>query len=97
MCLFEEQCRVYCSREWKKNGCRSGLTTSVNSSSAQLEAETQVRKLGEELKLEKDMQLSTTLLPLGLTDKVGEQDNKLETLACHFAKLGGYKLLQIKV
>ena len=28
---------------------------------------------------------------------MGEQDNQLETLICYFAKLGGYKLLQIKV
>lgn len=32
-----------------------------------------------------------------LADKVGEQDNKLETLVCHFAKLGGYKVSWIKV
>lgn len=38
------------------------------------------------------MKLSTTLLTLRLADKVGEQD-KLETLACHFAKVGGYKLM----
>ena len=56
-----------------------------------------MRKLGEQLKLEKDVQLSTTLLASGLTDKVGEQNNKLETLACHFAKLGGHKLSWIKV
>lgn len=28
---------------------------------------------------------------------MGEQDNQLETLTCYFAKLRGYKLLQIKV
>lgn len=38
---------------------------------AQLEAEARVRKL-EELKLEKDIQLSTILLFSGLTDKVEE-------------------------
>ena len=41
--------------------------------------------------------MSPTPLASGLADKVGEQDNKLDTLAYHFAKLGGYKLLQIKV
>lgn len=51
----------------------------------------------EELKLEKNMQLSTTLLAPGLADKVQEQNNKLETFMCHLAKLGGHKLLQIKV
>ena len=43
------------------------------------------------------MQLSTTLLASGLIDKVREQDNKLETIACHFVKLGGHKLPRIKV
>ena len=33
----------------------------------------------------------------GLADKLTEQDNKLETLICHFAKLGGCKLPWIKV
>ena len=62
---------------------------------AQLEAEARVRKL-EELKLEKDIQLSTILLFSGLTDKVEEQNN-LETLACHFSKLGGHKLPWMKI
>ena len=62
----------------------------------QLEAETQLRKLEEELNFEKDMQLSTTLVHSGLADKVGEQDNKLETLLYHFAKLGEYQLLQLR-
>ena len=43
------------------------------------------------------MWLSTTLLASGLADKVGEHDNKLQTLVCHFAKLGGHKLWWIKV
>ena len=51
----------------------------------------------EKLRLKKDMQLSTTLLAVGSADKVGEQDDKLVTLACHFAKLGGHKLPWIKV
>lgn len=56
---------------------------------APLEAEAQVRKLGEELKVEKDVQLSTTLLASGLTDKVEELNNILENVLCHFVKLGG--------
>lgn len=58
---------------------------------AQLEAEAQVKRL-EELGLEKDECLSTILLASGLADKLEEQVNKLETLVCHFAKLGRYKL-----
>ena len=42
------------------------------------------------------MWVSTTLLASELAGKVGEQD-KVQTLGCHFAKLGGHKLLQIKV
>ena len=52
-----------------------------------LKAETRVRKLEEKVK--KDMWLFTTLLASGLPDKMGEQDNKLESSECHFAKLGG--------
>ena len=37
--------------------------------------------LEEELKLEKNMQVSTALPALGLGDKVKEQADKLETLA----------------
>lgn len=51
----------------------------------------------EELTLEKAVQLSTILPASELADKVSEQDNKLETIACHFAKLGGRKLPWIKV
>ena len=40
---------------------------------AQLEAEAWVRELEEELKLEKNVQLSTALLALWLADKVKEQ------------------------
>lgn len=43
------------------------------------------------------MRLPTTLLALGLADKVGEQDKELENLASCFAKLGGHKLLWIMV
>ena len=51
----------------------------------QLEAGAQVKKLEKELNLEKGMHLSTTLLASGLVDQLGELDNKLETLVCHFA------------
>lgn len=63
---------------------------------AQLEAEAGVKELEEKLRREKDMWLSTTLLPLGPADNVGEQDNKLEDIVCCFAKLGGRKLPQVR-
>lgn len=63
----------------------------------QLEAQAQVRELEEEVRLETDMQLTTTLLTLGMAEKLEEQGYKLENLACHFAKPGGHKLLQIKL
>lgn len=81
------------------NGGYSGLASTVGSSvgpCCPLEAEAQVRKLEEELRLEKDVWVPTTLLASGLEVKVREQDNKLETLTCCFAKLGGCKLLWIK-
>lgn len=58
---------------------------------AQLEAETWVGKLEKELRLEKDMCLSTALLASGLADKVGKKNNKLEILVCHFENLEGHK------
>lgn len=64
---------------------------------AHLEAEAQGRKLEEDLRSKKDMQVSTTMLASGVADKVGEQDNRLETLAGCFAKPVGFKLLWIKV
>lgn len=64
---------------------------------AQPEVETQVRKLEELLRLEKEMWLFTTLLDSGLAHKVGEENTKLETLACNFAKQEGHKLLWIKI
>ena len=49
---------------------------------AELEAEAQVRKL-EELRLEKYLRASTTLLALGLVDKMEEQNNRdLSVLFC---------------
>lgn len=63
----------------------------------QLGAEAQVRKEEEELRLEKNMRVSPALLPLVLADKVGELDNHLEALVCHFVKLGRCKLPWNKV
>lgn len=60
----------------------------------QLEAEAQIKKLKEELRLEKDMQLSTTL-SFRAGDRVGEQD-KLENLQC-LTKLRRDELPWIKV
>lgn len=57
---------------------------------AQLEAEAQVRKLEEGLRLEKDRQ-GPLLCSLGVGDEVGEQDKKLENFGCHSTKLGGRK------
>ena len=82
------------------NGCHSGLASTEGrplATDAQLEAEARVRQLEEELKLEKNVQVSTALPALGLADKMREQDCKLEILACHMAKLGEHKLLQINV
>lgn len=55
-------------------------------SGAQLEADGRVKKL-EELRLEKDVQMSFTLPAPGLADKVEEQNDKLENLKCSSAKL----------
>lgn len=64
---------------------------------AQLDAESQVRKLEGELKWEKDVQSLAALFASEPADKVGEQDNTLETCVCHFAKLQAHKLPQIKL
>ena len=82
------------------NGCHRGLPLLWGvwlASDAQLEAEAQVRKMEEELSLEKDVQLSTTLLTSGLEDEVEEQHKNLVTLVCPFSKQGGHKLLWIKI
>ena len=49
--------------------------------------------MDEELRLEKVMWVFSTLLA---SRQGGRASNKLETLACHFAKLGGCKLSWIK-
>lgn len=61
---------------------------------AQLKAEVQVRKLEGELRLKKNIWFFTTLLPSGLADEMGEQE-ELETLACHLAKLEAYKVWEL--
>lgn len=81
-------------------GRHSELASTVGSSAdadVQLGAEAQVRKEEEELRLEKNMRVSPALLPLVLADKVGELDNHLEALVCHFVKLGRCKLPWNKV
>lgn len=40
--------------------------------------------------------MSTILLASRPADKIGEQGNQLESLACHFAKLGGCKLCGLR-
>lgn len=61
---------------------------------AQLKAEVQVRKLEGELRLKKNIWFFTTLLPSGLADEMGEQEES-ETLACHLAKLEAYKVWEL--
>ena len=100
MALCEELCVVCTATKQGNEGLHSGLASAMGSQLAtdpQLEVEAWVRKLEEELRLEKKVQRSTTLLASGLANKMGEQDNKLETSACRFAKLGEYKLTRIKV
>lgn len=62
--LFEGQCRTHWGKEekhWLPHW--TGLTV------GQLEAEAQVRKLEEKPRLEKDTELSTVLLDLGMADR----------------------------
>ena len=61
-----------------------------------LEAEDWARMLKKGLRLEKNVQLSPTLLTLGLADKL-EQDKIFEISARHFITLEGLKLSQIKI
>lgn len=62
----------------------------------QLKAETQVRKLEEGLRLEKDMQLFTTLLALGLVTR-WESRISWRPYHCHFSKLGRCQMPWVKV
>ena len=65
MCLFEELLIVHCSKEgkWMAAAVDWLLQWAVQlATDAQLEAKAQIRKLEEQLRLGKDMQLFTTLL-----------------------------------
>lgn len=63
---------------------------------AQLEVQSQVRKL-EELRLEKGVQVSTTLLALRLAAKAGEQKSAGDLSApLFFARQGRHEMLWIK-
>lgn len=64
---------------------------------AQLEAKIKVRKLEDELRLEKVVGMSPTLQASGLADKVGEQCIKSEGSLYCSAKLGGPNVPQVKV
>ena len=48
-----------------------------------------VRKSEEELRIGKDVQVPTALPASGLADKLGEEDNKLETLGAILKSLEG--------
>lgn len=96
--LFEELCVEHCDKEVKQRLLqRAGLQCrQFNQTHAQLEVENQVRKL-RDLQSEKDMQLSNTLLASGLANKVEGRDYRLETLEGCSAKLGGHRVLWIKI
>lgn len=85
--LFEKLHIAHCDKEGKWVAAPEGpplMWAAHLATDAQLEAEAPVRKL-EELRPQKDMQLST--IPLGLSERMGEQDNRLEDLMVNFAKL----------
>lgn len=66
---------------------------------AQLEAQSQVGKLEEELRLGKDVQVSTTPLASRLAAKAGQQKSAGDLSApspIFFARQGRHKLLWIK-
>lgn len=65
-------------------GSSVGTDTLVN-------AEVKARKQEGELQLEKGICLSICLLATDSAEKVEEQDTTIETIACHFVKLGGKK------
>lgn len=80
-------------KEWL---CSALLSAVVSSGGHQCPTRAGVRKLGGN-NLEKGTWVSTTLLALGAGRQGGRQDNKLESLACLFAKPGGHKLTQTKI
>lgn len=78
---------AHCGKEEKRMAAAVGwpiLWAVQLAIDAQLEAKAQVKKFEEGLRLKKSMQIST-MLALGLADKTGEQDNKLEN-SVTFAK-----------
>lgn len=58
-----------------KNCGQAPLMGNWLATDVQLEAEARMRKLKKELKLEKDIRVSTTLLASGLADAVEEQNS----------------------
>lgn len=56
-----------------------------------------VRRLEEELQLEKDMRTSTSMFASSLADKLKTQDTHLAPLACCFIQLRGKELCWPKV
>ena len=81
---------AHCGKEWKWIIALMGwhLVWAVQlTTNAQLEAEAAVRKLEDILRLEKDVSLSTTLPASWWADKVGAQDDELEHIVSHFAKV----------
>lgn len=64
----------------------SQLWVVLLTTSAKLGAGAWVRKSEGELRLKKDVGVSTIWLALGLAEEVGEQKNKSESLPCCFAK-----------
>lgn len=56
-----------------------------------VKAEVKARKQEGELQLENGICFSICLLATNSAEKVEEQDTTIETIACHFVKLGGKK------
>lgn len=56
---------------------------------AKMETKAKVRQLQEELKLEREAQLVQAKTTEAPCTRLWESDEKMETLACHFAKIKG--------
>lgn len=76
LCLCEEQGSMYWGREGRAVAPTGAGLSYGQFTNVQVDADAQVRKLEEELRFKKNIQLSTTLLASGLADKMGEQDCK---------------------
>lgn len=79
LCEYRDASKIPGLRIYLRTGSReenvrlwSGVVPTVGRLKVQLEAEAQVRE---------GLMVSTALFPLGIADKMGEQVNKLETLA----------------